>query len=251
MTAVTRSSVVRIPKASEMIAAELRRQIVTGEIKEGDALPPEVALTERFGVSRPTLREAFRILESEQLISVRRGVRGGARVLVPDAEVAARYAGLLLQYRKASIVDVYETRSLLETAAVNTLATKRTTAQLQTLDEIVAEGERLIGDGIGYAEHDVRFHLTLVEMSGNEALEVLTGMLYHIIDTHHRAYAANQDPSPAHATAKAVQRAHVKLVELIRAKDATGATEFWRKHLKQITNYMTREGNPDIVDILS
>jgi len=249
MTAA-RSSVVRIPKASEMIATQLRRQIVTGALKEGDALPSEAALTEQFGVSRPTLREAFRILESEQLISVRRGVRGGARVLVPDAEVAARYAGLLLQYRKASIVDVYETRSLLETAAVQTLASKPSGGNVLALVSMVNEGEKLVNDGIAYAEHDVRFHLMLIEMSGNQALEVLTYMLYHIIDEHHRAYAATQEPQPAHATAKAVQRAHVKLVELIRAKEVAQATEFWKKHLKQITSYMTREGTPNVIDIL-
>jgi DNA-binding FadR family transcriptional regulator len=249
MAAVSRSSVVRIPKASEMIATELRKRIVTGEIKEGDALPSETTLTEHFGVSRPTLREAFRILESEQLISVRRGVRGGARVLVPDPEVAGRYAGLLLQYRKASIADVYETRSVLETAAVATLTTKRTAADLQRLDDLVAEGERLMSDMLAYEEHDVRFHVALAEMSGNQAMEVLTGMLYHIIDANHRAYAATQDPSPAHATAKVVQRAHAKLAELIRAKDSD-ATEFWRKHLKQITNFMTKDA-PEIIDILT
>ena len=68
---------VRVPKTAELVASHLRRQIVRGELKEGDALPPESALMEHFGVLRPTLREAFRVLESEALISVRRGARGG------------------------------------------------------------------------------------------------------------------------------------------------------------------------------
>ena len=73
---------VRVPKTAELVASHLRRQIVRGELKEGDALPPESALMEQFGVSRPTLREAFRVLESEALISVRRGARA-ARVSTP------------------------------------------------------------------------------------------------------------------------------------------------------------------------
>src|SRR5580704_2051753 len=73
---------IRVPKTAELVAAELRRKIVRGELAEGDALPSEAALMADFAVSRPTLREAFRVLESESLISIRRGARGGARVQV-------------------------------------------------------------------------------------------------------------------------------------------------------------------------
>jgi DNA-binding FadR family transcriptional regulator len=84
---------------AELVAQQLRRQIIRGELPEGAALPSEAALMTRFGVSRPTLREAFRVLESEGLINVRRGAHGGARVQVPSGEAAARYAGLVLEFR--------------------------------------------------------------------------------------------------------------------------------------------------------
>ena len=114
VNAVANVSTVRVPKAGEMVAAQLRRQIVLGELSEGDQLPSESVLMEQFGVSRPTLREAFRILEAEGAITVRRGVRGGARVQVPDISVAARHVGLLLQYRGALLSDVYEVRAVLD-----------------------------------------------------------------------------------------------------------------------------------------
>src|SRR5213080_2961741 len=98
----------RAPKTAELIASDLRRQIVRGELTAGATLPSEMLLMEQYGVSRPTLREAFRILESESLISVRRGARGGARVVSPDIAVAARYVGLLLQMSGTTIADVYE-----------------------------------------------------------------------------------------------------------------------------------------------
>ena len=72
---------------------------------------------EQFGVSRPTLREAFRILEAEDLISVKRGSRGGARVTEPSLSVAARYVGLLLQVQGTPIADVYEARMVLKRPA--------------------------------------------------------------------------------------------------------------------------------------
>src|ERR1700680_3463946 len=61
---------IRVPKTAELVAAELRRKIVRGELAEGDALPSEAVLMAEFAVSRPTLREAFRVLESESLISI-------------------------------------------------------------------------------------------------------------------------------------------------------------------------------------
>ncbi len=56
---------IRVPKTAELVAAELRRKIVRGELAEGDALPSEAALMAEFAVSRPTLRVAFRVLVSE------------------------------------------------------------------------------------------------------------------------------------------------------------------------------------------
>ena len=108
---------VRVPKTAELVAAHLRRQIVRNELHEGDALPPEAVLMAQFGVSRPTLREAFRVLEAEGLISVRRGAHGGARVHTPDVDVAARYAGLVLEHRGATLSDVYEAAGLLDPSA--------------------------------------------------------------------------------------------------------------------------------------
>ena len=76
------------PKTAALIAAKIRRQIVRRELLPGMTLPTEPELLAELGVSRPTLREAFRILETESLISVRRGVGGGALVLTPDVSVS-------------------------------------------------------------------------------------------------------------------------------------------------------------------
>jgi len=116
---------VRVPKTAELIADHIRRQIVRGELHEGDALPPENMLMEEFSINRPTLREAFRILESEGLITVRRGALGGARVHVPTAENAARYASLVLQHRGANLQDVLDARVIIEAPAAAMVAARR------------------------------------------------------------------------------------------------------------------------------
>ena len=89
---------IRSPKTAELVAGTLRRMVVDGQLKEGDFLPNEAELMTHFGVSRPTLREAVRVLESERLVEVRRGSRTGARVRVPGPEIVARPAGRVRQH---------------------------------------------------------------------------------------------------------------------------------------------------------
>src|SRR3546814_17210280 len=90
---------------------------------------------EQFGVSRPTLREAFRILEAESLIGVRRGSRGWAQVLEPDPSIATRHVGLLLQLQGATIKDVYDDRMATAPVCAGLLARSRTTQDLADLPE--------------------------------------------------------------------------------------------------------------------
>jgi GntR family transcriptional regulator, transcriptional repressor for pyruvate dehydrogenase complex len=138
---------VRAPKTAELIADQLRSQIVRGVLKQGDALPTEVELVKQFAVSRPTLREAFRVLESESLIVVRRGSRGGVLVSSPQTSVAARDFGLLLQMSGATLADVYEARRVLEPAAVRMLAERRTPDDIADLNAAAGALAVLVNEG--------------------------------------------------------------------------------------------------------
>src|SRR5215216_4502464 len=109
------------PKAAVAVAAGLRRRIVLGDLPEGAALPNETELMSQYEVSRPTLREALRILETESLISVKRGAGGGARVVHPEPSVAARHAATALRIQGTTLADVFTARSIIEPAAVDLL----------------------------------------------------------------------------------------------------------------------------------
>ena len=233
MNAVRGVSTVRVPKAGEMVALHLRRQIVLGELKEGDQLPSESVLMEQFGVSRPTLREAFRILEAEGIITVRRGVRGGARVQVPDIGVAARHVGLVLQHRGALLSDVYEVAAILEPAAARMAAKRRTSADLARLQEALDRHRESADDrGASFAA-DAEFHRIVVDVSGSETLQVLTAMVTDIVCDGDRGYADSHDWQHERELAKIAIRAHARLVELIRKRNGEEAEEHWRKHLAE------------------
>src|SRR5262249_3857192 len=170
---------------AERVATVLRRMMVRGEIAEGTMLPSESELMERFGVSRPTLREAFRVLESESLIEVQRGVRGGARVSRPQRQTLARYAGLILEFEGATLKDVYDARAALETPMVVQLAKDRNPKAIAALEEILDQEAKL--DGGEGVDKRTEFHAAIARLSGNKTLEIVSSMLHHIIEKANRS----------------------------------------------------------------
>ena len=192
-----------------------------------------------FAVSRPTLREAFRVLESEPLISIRRGARGGARVHVPNGNVAASYAGLVLEYRGTTLQDVYDARTFIEAPCAALLAQRRTGQDLARLRAALAQAERLMEDPPAFIRAHMEFHALVVELAGNETLAVLNGMVRHIIELANWSHVDLDAGSPDNVRAnKRGFRAHVRLVELVAARQAAEAEALWRVHLDEAENYL-------------
>ena len=245
-----RSSLVRVPKAGELVATDLRRQIITGELKPGEPLPTESVLMSRYGVSRPTLREAYRILESESIIKVLRGAHGGARIMAPDGATAARYTGLLLQYQGVQLADVYRARTAIEVSAVGDLASAPA-KKIAVLGELVERGGDLLDDAYGFARHDTAVHQAVVDLAGNATLSVLASMLLHVMDAHNEHFMSLHGEAHEKQADRLAFRAHKKLVKLLEAGGATAAQAFWRKHLNNVEKYMIGDSNTTLVEVLS
>jgi DNA-binding FadR family transcriptional regulator len=248
VSGATRGGVpVRVPKTAELVAARIRRQIIRGEIAEGVALLPESELMAEFGVSRPTLREAFRILESESLISVTRGSRGGARVHPPDIRVAARYAGNFLQYAGATLEDVYVARAVVEPPAARMLAERHSPKAAKKLRELIAQEALVVEDGRAFAALSTRFHELVMELAGNQTLALGVGMLHDIIEMH---VASGLVRHLEVAAIRRSVRSQEKLVELIEAGDADGAERHWRSHMRAAGQaLLDHAGRKTVVDL--
>ena len=245
------SSVVTVPKASALIAADLRRRIVSGDLEPGQTLPSETTLMAEFGVSRPTLREAFRVLEAESILTVVRGPRGGARVLEPDGSMAARYTGTLLQYQGTPLSDVYRARTELEVSAVGMIAGIRAKAPVRTLEELVRHGDAIIDDERAFADYSLRFHIGVVESGGSTTLAVLGRMLFDILDTHNAQFIASHPPGFERAANKKAQSAYRKLVKLLQNGEGAAAQRHWRRHLEAVEKFMVGRSDTPLVEVLS
>lgn len=232
------SKLVRAPKTAEIIADQLRSRIVRGVLKKGDALPAEVELVKQFGVSRPTLREAFRILESESLIVVRRGSRGGVLVSAPETSVAARDFGLLLQMSDTTLADVYSARKVFEPAAAEMLAGCATVEDIADLKAAAGELAVLVNEGTEAADFGewtaavFRFHDLILERSGNNTLALVGAVLREVITRHMaRAVATSSNHAEIETQFKRTIRAFTKLTALIESKATAEARDFWAAHM--------------------
>src|SRR5580693_9805081 len=105
---------VSVGRISEIIVDQIRLLMRQGQLKPGDRLPPERDLCERFGVSRVTVREALRMLESSGLVQIRVGARGGAFVTAPSGDRVGEGLADMITLSAISAADVTEVRMILE-----------------------------------------------------------------------------------------------------------------------------------------
>jgi len=242
----------RQPRASEVVAHELRNRIIRGELKDGALLPFEPELMARFGVSRPTLREALRILESESVITVRRGAGGGPRVHRPDPAVVARHFGLVLQSQGTTLADFAAARAAIE-PQIARLAAKRAAGRAGPILRAIIEEERIaIHDDILLSAALLRFNDALANLAGNQTLSLISSMVNGIARHHTSAVAIFSGDHPGNVTAiRRSLKAQAKLAELIHAGDARGAESFWRLVLERTNEIMLRTHRIErVIDIL-
>jgi DNA-binding FadR family transcriptional regulator len=232
------ASPLRVPKTAEVVAHHLRKQIVRGELREGESLPSEATLTEQFRVSRPTLREAFRVLETEQLITVRRGARGGASVHAPSAAMVARYASFYLEHDGATLGDVLEARVAIEAQAAGLAAQRRTADDIERLRDCIASIEQVADDGRRLVLQFSDFHALVVEVARNRTMSLLHSMLREIIDMAKlRRLTSASEADRARALEQST-RTHSKLVGLIEVQNVDEAESLWHRHLTEANRYL-------------
>jgi len=206
-----------------VVARTLRKQIVNGEIAEGEALPSEAALMEHFAISRPSLREAFRILESERLIEVRRGSRGGARAVKPDIAVAARYLGVIMQFDCVPLKDVFIARAYFEPLGFRLLAEsadrEASTKELRELLDGLIETPSIPA---AYVE----FFLRMFGLAGNRPMELLYGALTEVVGSELEDVTETSPEAGA-----SIRKGLSKALDLAEQGDGHAAAEFWTKQM--------------------
>jgi DNA-binding FadR family transcriptional regulator len=204
-------------------------------------------MRERFSVSRATLRSAFRVLESEGLLKIHRGARGGAEVIHPPATTAARYFGLLLQTEGATLADFQTARQILEPPLAEALASNADEAAIRRLRDALELEAQVVSDPERYGYATVHFHELVAELSGATTLWVVMDLLHGVLQRHTEVRIREEARAPE---LRKGHRAHVRLVELVEAGDSAAARELWQAHVDEIGTALLRgTGRSRVVDL--
>jgi DNA-binding FadR family transcriptional regulator len=210
---------VRLPKAAGVLAAQIKHDIISGRYPEGAMLPHETEMASQLGVSRPTVREALRLLESEGLVSIRPGPRGGPRVERPNVLTVTRSLTTLFQYERVTLAELLEARRAIEPAGAEAAARRAKEADVAALRVSVERMGASLDDDAVFWNENATFHVALVKAARNLVLETLMEALRELIyqftagihiETEERtdtlaAHAAIMEAIAAHDPARAYQ----------------------------------------------
>ncbi|MGV9408625.1 FadR/GntR family transcriptional regulator [Nocardia sp. NPDC003693] len=231
----------RIPqlRIAETVAAELRSRILAGD--EDYRLPTQEQLVQDFGVSYPSIREALRILETEGLVTVRRGNVGGAEVHRPDESSAAYHLGLALQGARVTLGDLADGLRLLEPQCARACAERPDRAEtvIPALTENVDACAALVQDGVAFTHTAREFHDLIVSFTPNLTVRYVVSTLVALWSTQEEAWAealTKRGEYPSADEASEVVRTHRRIVREIAAGRASEAERLYRTHLAATQN---------------
>jgi DNA-binding FadR family transcriptional regulator len=240
------ADVIRVPKLSHLVAARLRSQIISGKLASGTMLAPESKLLAIFDVSRPTLREALRILEAEALIRIGRGMRAGAQILGPNLRKAAEYTTFMLVSEGVTMGDLHEARMFFEPPIVASLSGLALADATEHLRETVNRIKKALAQRryVDVVAGTNRFHEQFARASGNRTIALLMRMLQSISDDAHAVILASET-TPDEAVQKNMKKTvagYDALCDLLEKGKTQEAASFWRRYMERALEFLKRSG---------
>lgn len=229
-----RSESFRTVKVAERVAMSLLNHITHEGLGAGDPLPNERDMIESFGVSRGTLREALRLLETQGVVTIKPGPGGGPVVRAPTPDVFAGSTTMLMQFIGVTYGEVIAARAEFEPPVAASAAVARTQAQVAQLRELTEQMRGSVQVREVFQAHYGSYHLLLGEMTGNRVL-LMSNMVFRTIWD---ALARELEERPADR--KRTAEIHEQLTEAIAAREESSAREASEAYVSHIGRWVKR-----------
>ncbi len=218
-------------KAYERIITHIRGKISSRTLRPGDRLPPETDLARSLGVSRPTVREALKVLESQNVLRSSTGPTGGTFVEAIDGAGVAEYLtdsiSLLMDVDELTLEELWGAREITEVPAAGLAARHRTERDMFVIEKTVEMDEHKEGMAI---VSDISFHRAVAEASKNRMLSLFASSIHMTIKALHELYTMSE--SLLLEVKRVSQQQHRLIYQAISDQDEALARVRMREHLQ-------------------
>lgn len=217
-------------RAYERIVQQIEEAILRGDLRPGERLPSERDLVRQFSVSRASVREALRVLQSNGMIRSRAGDPAGPEILPFSPATLQKSMTTLARVSELSLTELIQFRMLLDGTANLLAAQLRTEDQLAEMDAALKVMREAVHRGYEeFSRADVAFHDAVARASGNRLLQVCNQVVRSVVLTliaekiaHASDRTAQMEESIAH---------HAEVLDAVRAGDGAAAARIARRNL--------------------
>jgi GntR family transcriptional regulator, transcriptional repressor for pyruvate dehydrogenase complex len=222
---------------SEEVADSIRTYIFRQGLQPGDRLGREEDLAREFGVSRPTLREALRLLSSSHLLRASKGPGGGIFVAATAEQgigrVLSESVASMLSAQNIEIDELLETRMLLEVPLAGLAAQRATDEDVTRIRELLKGVEQNEDDAAAVLDLDKRLHQLIAEVAGNRLAAAFMEWVGVVLQP-----SLHEIIAPAVVDAVVVEQ-HRDVARAIERGDPTAAERAMREHLVYLHDLVT------------
>lgn len=211
-------------KLPEQIADKLREMIIQESMKTGSKLPAEAELMARFGVSRSTVREAVKILQTEHIVDIRQG-QGTFLCAMPG--LADDPLGLRFADQEELIAQLLETRLLIEPSVAALAAQRRQDSHLQAMKLLLDKMDNAYLHGENYTPYDAQFHSIIADCTGNDVMKRLLPTI------HESIRAGYQHTRRVEGSYQRASQCHLEMYRAIAEQDSDRARLAAQRHMVQ------------------
>lgn len=228
---------VLIPVKSARVYEEIVRQIKTliieNKIKPGERLLSERELAEKFRVSRTSVRDALRTLESLNIIEIKQG--GGA--FVRDISIKTLIDPLVnfILSKREAIAELFEARRVIEPGIAYLAAQRASEEEIKEMDKILLEQENQVRAGRTGVEMDNAFHDAIAAASHNKAIMRIVHLLMDLLTE------SREETLQIHGRAELSAKAHRKIFKALENKNPEEARNAMERHILEIEKLVLKE----------
>jgi len=235
----SRDIIGRNPSLADTLALRLKEEIVSGRLRPGEKLATEQQISETYGVSRPTVREAIGRLKHDGLVVTRQGA--GAFVADPGA-VAVFRLDVADFSNKEEIRNIVELLMAVEATATERAAMRRSEEDLDNIQAQLNAMQAVVDRGQPGVDEDLAFHRAIVEATGNPFFRDLSDFLDRRVRNFIRTARANT--ARMSGMTQSVQAEHQVIFDAIVRKDAAAARAAAETHLRNAAARLARYLEP-------